>query len=78
MAFTEFQSYFRNCFEKGEFVMKTRHNSLQVVPPVETEAPAKLTKIVPKGSIRMVFWGLRIYILLMVVLVIIGFTRGIH
>jgi hypothetical protein len=58
--------------------MKTRHNALQVVPPVETETPVELTKIVPKGAIRVVFWGLRIYIVLMVILVIIGFTRGIH
>ncbi|MCL5972388.1 MAG: hypothetical protein M1499_07495 [Firmicutes bacterium] len=58
--------------------MKARHNTLQVVPPVEAETPVELTKIVPRGSIRLVFWGLRIYIVVMVVLVIIGFTRGIH
>ncbi|MHB1956600.1 MAG: hypothetical protein ACYCOU_22955 [Sulfobacillus sp.] len=58
--------------------MKASKNALQVVPPVDSEVPVELTRIVPKGSIRIVFWGLRIYIVVMIVLVIIGFSRGIH
>ncbi|WP_192847702.1 hypothetical protein [Sulfobacillus thermosulfidooxidans] len=58
--------------------MSDKKTPLQVVPPMETEQPVKLTRIVPKGSIRLVFWGLRIYIVVMLILVIIGFSRGLH
>ena len=51
---------------------------LQVVPPVADDQPIPLKKIVPKGSIRVVFWGLRIYIVAMLVLVIVGFAHGLH
>ena len=58
--------------------MKARQNALQVVPPGSPEVPVELTRITPRGSIRLVFWGLRIYIVTMIVLVIIGFSRGMH
>lgn len=43
-----------------------------------TEIPVKLTRVTPNRRIQVVFWGLRAYIVVMVVLVIIGFTRGMH
>ncbi len=57
--------------------MKSTQKNLQVLPP-DDNAPVKLTKVVPKGWIQIAFWGLRLYILIMVVLVAIGFSRGIH
>lgn len=50
--------------------------SLQVVETPET--PVVLTRITPRRGIRIVFWGLRIYIGVMVALVILGFLRGMH
>ncbi len=58
--------------------MKSNAKKLQVVPPEDNMAPVKLTKIVPKGWIQIAFWGLRLYIVIMVVLVAIGFSRGLH
>lgn len=55
--------------------MKTNHNDLKVIP---SETLPELVKIVPKGSVRLVFWGLRVYIVMMIGLVIVGFMRGIH
>jgi LPS O-antigen subunit length determinant protein (WzzB/FepE family) len=49
---------------------------VQVVEPDDT--PVVLTRITPRRSIRVVFWGLRVYIGLMVALVIVGFLRGMH
>jgi hypothetical protein len=43
-----------------------------------TGAPVELTRVTPTRGIRIVFWGLRVYIGLMVALVIIGFIRGMH
>lgn len=40
--------------------------------------PVKLERVTPSGPIRIIFWGLRIYIVVMVVVVVIGFTRGLH
>ena len=42
------------------------------------EEPVTLTRITPNRTIRIAFWGLRLYIAIMVVLVIIGFLRGVH
>ncbi|AUW95122.1 hypothetical protein [Sulfobacillus sp. hq2] len=59
--------------------MKTPQKNLQVLSvPEDSHTPVKLTKVVPKGWIQVAFWALRIYILVMVVLVAIGFSRGIH
>lgn len=58
--------------------MERSRMDIKAVPSGEVESLPELVKIVPKGSIRVVFWGLRLYIVLMVALVIIGFTRGIH
>ena len=58
--------------------MESKNEASQVRPVLESQRPVELIKIVPKGSIRVVFWGLRVYILLMVVLVVIGFARGMH
>lgn len=49
---------------------------VQVVEPEDT--PVVLTRITPRRSIRVVFWGLRVYIVLMVALVVVGFLRGMH
>ncbi|MCY0879708.1 MAG: hypothetical protein OWU84_12305 [Firmicutes bacterium] len=45
---------------------------------VPVEEPIQLTPIQPKGAVRAVFWGLRVYIALMVALVVIGFLHGAH
>lgn len=45
--------------------------------PVEDLTPVPLTRAQVKGWIRWSFWGLRLYILVMLVLVVIGFMRGI-
>ncbi|QRF24363.1 hypothetical protein FY534_12555 [Alicyclobacillus sp. TC] len=47
---------------------------LNKVTPIPVHAPLQRAKV--KGWVNVVFWGLRIYILAMVVLVIIGFARG--
>jgi hypothetical protein len=52
-------------------------NRLKVVEAPE-EAPVALTRVTPSGFIRWAFWGLRIYIVAMLVLVAIGFSRGLH
>lgn len=49
---------------------------LQVVD--SGDSPVVLTRITPRRSIRVIFWGLRVYIGLMVALVIVGFLRGMH
>lgn len=41
-------------------------------------ALAPLTPVKPRGWVAWVFWGLRIYIAAMLVLVVIGFSRGVH
>ena len=40
--------------------------------------PKPLTCAPVRGWIRVSFWGLRIYIVVMLVMVAIGFARGIH
>lgn len=40
--------------------------------------PAPLTPVKPRGWVAWVFWGLRVYIAAMLVLVVIGFSRGVH
>ena len=47
-------------------------------PFIELDQPVPLKRIKPKGAIRIAFWGLRIYIMLMLVMVGIGFVRGLH
>ena len=42
----------------------------------EAMQPVPLERVTPSPLIRAVFWGLRVYILAMVVAVIIGFMRG--
>ncbi|MDA8194435.1 MAG: hypothetical protein M0Z53_10615 [Thermaerobacter sp.] len=59
-------------------MMRQKHGTLHIVEPVDLEAPVPLTRIAPKGPIRLVFWGLRAYILVMLALVAIGFARGLH
>ncbi len=59
-------------------MMTISRKDIKAMPPKEPETLPELVKIVPKGTIRVVFWGLRLYIVMMIVLVIIGFTRGIH
>lgn len=56
--------------------MRPPKHPLQVVDP--QSQPVPLTRVTPRRSIRLVFWGLRIYIALMVVLVIIGFVHGVR
>ena len=40
--------------------------------------PRPLTRAPVRGWIQVAFWGLRIYIVVMLVMVAIGFARGIH
>lgn len=40
------------------------------------ERPVALVRISPTGFVRWAFWGLRLYIVVMLVLVVIGFSRG--
>lgn len=40
------------------------------------ERPVVLARISPTGFVRWAFWGLRLYIVVMLVLVVIGFIRG--
>ena len=47
-------------------------------PPRENLPLAPLRRAQPDGWVRWVFWGLRIYIVGMLVLVAIGFSRGWH
>lgn len=42
----------------------------------EAMRPVPLERVTPSPLIRAVFWGLRVYILAMVVAVVIGFMRG--
>lgn len=39
---------------------------------------APIERVVPRGSIRWAFWGLRFYVTIMVGLVMWGFSRGLH
>jgi hypothetical protein len=59
----------------GDDMHRNKEN-FQVVE--STDAPVTLTRVTPNRRIQIVFWGLRAYIVVMVVLVIIGFTRGMH
>jgi len=40
------------------------------------ELPVTLTRAKVTGLVKGVFWGLRLYIVVMLVLVIVGFARG--
>ncbi len=42
------------------------------------QTPVELTRVLPRGLVRWAFWGLRLYIAVMLVLVGIGFSRGMH
>lgn len=55
--------------------MRPRKQRVQVVDPHD---PVPLKRVTPRRSIQIVFWGLRVYIALMVVLVIIGFFHGVR
>ncbi|MCL8208436.1 MAG: hypothetical protein K6V97_10245 [Actinomycetia bacterium] len=46
--------------------------------PPDLGPPAPLRRAQPEGWVRWVFWGLRVYIVGMLVLVAIGFARGWH
>ena len=60
-------------------MMEEEKNSerLMVVPTLG-QAPVELTRVLPRGLVRWAFWGLRLYIAAMLVLVGIGFSRGMH
>lgn len=55
---------------------------LDLVPEAERvvrpEPPIPLTRTTPTGATRIAFWALRAYIAVMLVLVVIGFSRGLH
>ena len=55
-----------------------RQNRPEDMPVVELCAPAPgpLTRAPVKGWVKAVFWGLRVYIVAMLVLVLVGFARG--
>ncbi len=42
------------------------------------QEPKPLSRAPVQGWIQLAFWGLRIYIVVMLVMVAIGFARGIH
>ncbi|MBU2717896.1 MULTISPECIES: hypothetical protein [Acidithiobacillus] len=42
------------------------------------QEPKPLTRAPIRGWIQVAFWGLRIYIAVMLIMVAIGFARGIH
>lgn len=56
--------------------MAEKGRSIELLTP--TEKPVDIVPVQPKGSIKVAFWGLRIYIVVMLILVVIGFTRGMH
>ncbi len=61
--------------ERGKTGMKTRAElSLVSLPDQSTKVPLTRAKI--KGWVNWVFWGLRVYIAIMLILVIWGFVRG--
>lgn len=64
--------------DKGEGVMSHGGGPNKIVAPPSWEPPVELTRVKPSRAISAVFWGLRLYIALMVVLVVIGFLRGMH
>ena len=51
-------------------------DTIKLVARPDNLTPVEMTKAHLKGWVRVVFWGLRIYILAMIVLVFIGFARG--
>ncbi len=53
-----------------------KKDTLSLVARTDRMAPVELTKAQVKGWVRVVFWGLRVYIVVMIVLVAIGFARG--
>ena len=56
-----------------------RQHRPEDMPIVEVcaPAPAPLTRAPVKGWVKVVFWGLRVYIAAMLVLVLVGFARGV-
>lgn len=56
--------------------MDNQHS--QIVAITEPEPPVPLRRITPRGSVQLAFWGLRVYIVGMLILVAIGFSRGLH
>ncbi|MCY0895391.1 MAG: hypothetical protein OWS03_03685 [Alicyclobacillaceae bacterium] len=56
--------------------MKDGKKKSKVYALMEDTPQVTLERAKVKGSVNVIFWGLRIYIVAMVVLVIIGFTRG--
>ncbi|CDQ11622.1 conserved protein of unknown function [Acidithiobacillus ferrivorans] len=42
------------------------------------QEPRPLTRAPIRGGIQIAFWGLRIYIVTMLIMVAIGFAHGIH
>lgn len=42
------------------------------------QEPPVYSRVAVRGPIAALWWGLRIYVLLMAALIAIGFTRGLH
>jgi hypothetical protein len=60
-----------------------RHQTGQPAPHLpgtlrDQLAPVPLTRAPVRGWLRWAFWGLRVYIAVMLVLVVIGFIHGVH
>jgi hypothetical protein len=53
-----------------DFARFLRQEGLRELPPL-SRAPVQ-------GPLKWAFWGLRLYIVVMLMLVAIGFTRGMH
>lgn len=77
MGFTVSRWYSPEDFKRREAVVMEKNN-LHLVTPADSMSPVPLRRVVPRGSVRFAFWALRIYIVGMLILVAIGFSRGLH
>lgn len=57
-------------------MIAVKKDTLNLVTRSDYPAPVELTRAQLKGWVRVVFWGLRVYIVVMIALVAIGFARG--
>ncbi|MHB1626759.1 MAG: hypothetical protein ACYCVB_00080 [Bacilli bacterium] len=53
-----------------------KKDTLSLVARSDRTAPVELTKAQVNGWVRVAFWGLRVYIVVMIALVAVGFAHG--
>ena len=63
---------------KEDFHSATTQDFLEFFQEETHLEPQPLTRAPVRGWIQVAFWGLRIYIVVMLVMVAIGFARGSH